>query len=150
VSRRSLALCAVVLAACAATSAAAAPVPRTAVLTGVNLANNRAVFFFRTAPTTIKAGYVPRSQVVESGSGLPVKVAGSAFLVIRFSPASGAAYSTLYKLPSRLKLATTAGPVREAARISDFEGDLAWVIGVDRKRAYHVTRRGANVFVAVG
>jgi hypothetical protein len=96
---------------------------------------------------------VPRSQVVESGSGRPVKVAGSAFLVVRFSPASGADLSgktmrIFYKGPARLRPAL-AGPVRETARISDFEGDLAWAIGLDRKRPYHVVRHGSNVVVTV-
>jgi hypothetical protein len=151
VSRLAVVLGLVVLACCGA--AVAAP-PTTALLTHVKVAPKQVEFDFRSAPRTIKAGYVPRSQVVESGSGRPVKVAGNAFLVVRFSPASGADLSgntmhIVYKGPIRLKPAA-AGPVRETARISDYEADLAWAIGVDRQRPYHVVRHGSNVVVTVG
>jgi hypothetical protein len=36
------------------------------------------------------------------------------------------------------------------ARTSDYEADLAWAIGLDRRRPYHVTRDGSNVVVTVG
>jgi hypothetical protein len=152
VSRLVFVLCAVALAGAAAVSAASPP--KTALLTAVKAAPKQVEFRFRSAPLRIKAGYVPRSKVVESGSGRPVKVAGSAFLVVRFSPASGADLSgktmrIVYKGPTRLKPAT-AGPVREVARTSDYEADLAWAIGLDRRRPYHVVRHGSNVVVTVG
>jgi hypothetical protein len=152
VSRLVFVLCAVALAGAAAVSAASPP--KTALLTAVKAAPKQVEFRFRSAPLHVKAGYVPRSKVVESGSGWPVKVAGSAFLVIRFTPASGADLSgktmrIVYKGPTRLKPAT-AGPVREVARTSDFESDLAWVIGLDRRRPYHVARDGSKVVVTVG
>jgi len=152
VTRLVLVLSAVVLAGCG--GGAAAPAPKTALLTAVKAAPKQVEFRFRSAPLQIKAGYVPRSKVVESGSGLPVKVAGSAFLVVRFSPASGADLSgntmrIVYKGPRRMKPATP-GPVREVARTSDYEADLAWAIGLDRKRPYHVARDGSNVVVTVG
>ena len=151
-SRLVFVLCAVALAG-AAVGSAASP-PPVALLTAVKAAPKQIEFRFRSAPLHVKAGYVPRSKVVQSGSGLPVKVSGSAFLVVRFSPASGADLSgttmrIVYKGPTRLKPAT-AGPVREVARTSDFEADLAWVIGLDRKRPYHVVRHGSNVVVTVG
>ena len=151
-SRLVFALCVVALVV-GGTGSAAAP-PKTALLTAVKAAPKQVEFRFGSAPLQIKAGYVPRSKVVESGSGRPVKVAGSAFLVVRFSPASGADLSgktmrIVYKGPTRLKPAT-AGPVREVARISDYEADLAWAIGLDRRRPYHIARDGANVVVTVG
>jgi hypothetical protein len=128
--------------------------PTTALLTNVRAGPKQVAFDFRSAPLQIKAGYVPRSKVVESGSGRPVKVAGSAFLVVRFSPASGADLSgttmrIVYEGPRRLEPATP-GPVREVARTSDYEADLAWAIGLDRRRPYHVERHGSNVAVTVG
>jgi hypothetical protein len=128
--------------------------PKTALLTGVRASSDRVEFDFRSAPLQVKAAYVPKSDVRESGSGRHVKVAGSAFLVVRFSPAGGADLSgpTLritYKGPRRLKPAKP-GPVEEVARISDYEADLAWAIGVDRRRPYHVARDGANVVVTFG
>ncbi len=152
VSRLVLALCAVALT--GGGTGSAAPAPTTALLTAVKAAPKQVEFRFRSAPLQIKAGYVPRSKVVESGSGRPVKVAGSAFLVVRFSPASGADLSgktmrIVYKGPRRLKPATP-GPVQEVARTSDYEADLAWAIGLDRQRPYHVVRHGSNVVVTVG
>jgi hypothetical protein len=151
VSRLALLLGLVVLACCGSATAAQ---PKIALLWQVTAAPKQVEFAFRSAPLRIKAGYVPRSQVVESGSGRRVKVAGSAFLVVRFSPASGADLSgntmrIVYKGPIRLKPAA-AGPVRETARISDYEADLAWAIGLDRQRPYHVVRHGSSVVVTVG
>jgi hypothetical protein len=40
-----------------------------------------------------------------------------------------------------------AGVVRAAAKTCDFESDLAWAIGLDRRRPYNVVRRGARVTV---
>ena len=152
VTRLVLVLSAVALAGCGGGSAA--PAPTTALLTAVRAAPKQVEFRFRSAPLRIKAGYVPRSKVVESGSGRPVKVAGSAFLVVRFSPASGADLSgktmrIVYKGPRRLRPATP-GSVQEVARTSDYEADLAWAMGLDRRRPYHVTRDGSNVVVTVG
>ena len=67
VTRLVLVLCAVALAGCGGGSAA--PPPTTALLTAVKAAPKQVEFRFRSAPLHIKAGYVPRSKVVESGSG---------------------------------------------------------------------------------
>jgi hypothetical protein len=141
---------AVVAAAVAASSAAAAP-PPTALLTHVQAEPGRVVFSFRTPPRQVTGAYVPKSSVVESGSGRRVTVAGTAVLVLRFVPASGAdlsgsTFRLVYKGPRRLKPAT-AGAVREVVRVSDFEAELGWAIGLDRKHAYRVTRVGPNVVV---
>ncbi len=142
-----------ILAAGVAASAATAAPPKTALLTHVKAEPARVVFSFRTAPRQVTAAYVPKSHVVESGSGRRVTVAGNKVLVLRFTPASGADLSgnTLritYKGPRRLKPAT-AGSVREVVRVSDFEAELGWAIGLDRRHAYRVTRAGPNVVVTV-
>lgn len=130
---------------------AAAPPPPIALLTNVKAEPARVVFSFRSAPRQVTAAYVPRSQLRESGSGKRVRVAGTAALVLRFTPAAGADLSgpTLkitYKGPRRLRPAGR-GPVREVVRTSDFEAELGWAIGVNRKRTYRVVRRGPNVVV---
>jgi hypothetical protein len=40
--------------------------------------------------------------------------------------------------------------VREAAKIGDFEAELGWAIGLDRRRPYDVTRDGDRVTVTFG
>ena len=129
---------------------AAAP-PPVALLTGVKAQPSRVVFTFRTGPKLVTGAYVPKSQVIESGSGRHVPLAGTAAFVLRFTPAAGADLSgpTLkitYKGPKRLRPAGR-GPVREVARTSDFESELGWAVGLDRKRAFHIVRRGPNVLV---
>jgi len=37
--------------------------------------------------------------------------------------------------------------VRGLAKVCDFESDLAWAIGLDRRRPYDVVRKGARVTV---
>jgi hypothetical protein len=130
---------------------AAAPPPKIALLTGVKAEPSRVVFSFRSAPRLVTGAYVPKSHVLEAGSGKRVTLAGKAALVLRFTPAAGADLSgpTLkitYTGPKRLRPAGT-GPVREVARTSDFEGELGWAIGLDRKHSYRVTRAGPNVVV---
>ena len=78
---------AVALALWAASSAAAPPV---ALLTGVRAQPARVTFTFRSSPSQIKTGYVTKAQLREDGSGRKVTVKGKAFVVIRFTPASGA------------------------------------------------------------
>jgi len=139
------------LAACGGSASGAPPV---ALLESIRAQPARVTFEFRTAPRQIKARYVPKAQVAEAGSGLPVAVKGKAFLVVHFIPASGAdlsgsTFKLVYRGPKRLKPAS-AGPVQELARVSDFEADLGWVIGLDRRRPVHVARAGANVIVRVG
>lgn len=73
--------------------------------------------------------------VLDCGSGEPVKVAGDAWLQVRFSgahahtekgkPTSG---------PRRRPLAQTIA--RELVRTCAFEGELIWVIGVSRPNPY--------------
>ena len=140
-----------VLVAGVAVSAATAAPPKTALLTHVKAEPGRVVFSFRTAPHQVTAAYVPKAQVVESGSGRRVTVAGTKVLVLRFTPASGAdlsgsTFRMVYKGPRRLKPARP-GSVREVVRVSDFEAELGWAIGLDRKHTYRVARAGPNVVV---
>jgi hypothetical protein len=77
----------------------------------------------------------------EDGSGNPVDVAGSAFVVVRMEPASGFDLNTgegelVYKGPKRLP---GTGVVKEVVRTGDFEAVLSWVVGLEAKVAFRVT-----------
>jgi hypothetical protein len=149
--RHRLAVAAAALTSCAASSAATPPV---ALLTGVRAQPAKVTFTFRTAPARIKVAYVTKAGLREDGSGLRVAVRGKAFLVFHFTPASGADFSgstfrLVYRGPRRMQPATP-GPVQEVVRTGDFEAVLSWAIGLDRRRPYDVTRRGASVVVTVG
>ena len=142
---------AVALASCAASSAAAPPV---ALLTGVRVQSAKVTFAFRSSPSRIKTGYVTEAQLREDGSGRKVAVKGKAFVVVHFTPASGAdlgggTFKLVYRGPKRLQPATR-GPVQEVVRTGDFEAVLSWAIGLDKRRPFHVSRAGANVVVTVG
>ena len=111
-------------------------------------------FTFRSAPARITSGYVTKAHLREDGSGLEVAVKGKAFVVLHFTPASGADLSggtvkLVYRGPKRLRPATR-GPVQEVVRTGDFEAVLSWAIGLDKRRPFHVSRAGANVVVTVG
>src|SRR5437899_9975157 len=105
--------------------------PTTALLTAVHVEGTKVTFEFRSAPQDVRASYVPRSQLAESGSGKPVPLKGTAYLMVHFSPAATAeatASSVVfsYSGPRRIE---GPGPVLEVAKTSDFEADLGWAIG---------------------
>jgi hypothetical protein len=77
----------------------------------------------------------------EDGSGNPIDVAGSAFVVVRMEPASGFDLNTgdgelVYKGPKRLP---GTGVVNEVVRTGDFEAVLSWAIGLEAKVPFRVT-----------
>jgi hypothetical protein len=132
----------------------ALPVPTVALLTGVHVGRTTATFEFRSAPAAVRAHVRPRSRIVESGSGRRVPLKGNAFLVVSFSPAStaevhGSTVKFSYTGPGRLR-PSSRGPVQELVKIGDFEGQLDWAIGLDRRRAFTVARHGATVTVSFG
>ena len=142
VRRLLLAASAVAFASLAVSSAAAPPV---ALLTSVRAQPAKVTFTFRNAPSGISYGYVTKAQLREDASGRPVAVKGKAFVVVHFTPASGA----VFRGPKRLKPAAQ-GPVQEVVRTGDFESILSWAIGLDKRRPVHVVRSGAKATVIVG
>jgi len=131
-----------------------ASVPTVALLTAVRVDGTSATFEFRSAPRTVRTYFRPRSQIVESGSGLPVPLKGDAYLVVSFSPAATAEVDATsvrfsYTGPKRLR-PVTPGAVQEVVKIGDFEAQLDWAIGLDRRRAFDVKRDGATVVVSFG
>jgi hypothetical protein len=126
--------------------------PATAFLTGVHAGGDSVSFSFRTAPDHVTWRYTPRSQVAESGSGRPVKITAPLVAIVHFTPAAtaepkGDSIALTYTGPPRLE---GSGPVRDVVKVSDFEADLAWAIGLDRRLPLHVSRDGATVTVSVG
>jgi hypothetical protein len=124
--------------------------PTTALLTLVRVDGTKVTFEFKSAPQHVRASYVPRSQLAESGSGKPVPLKGTAYLMIHFTPAAtaGATASTVsfsYTGPRRIE---GPGPVLEVAKTSDFEADLGWAIGLERRRPSHVSQDGSSVTVS--
>jgi hypothetical protein len=151
-SRLALALpvAAAVLAGCGGSSHNA--VPATALLTAVRVGGTSITFDFKSPPLHVRAAYQPKSRIVESGSGAPVPLKGTAYVVIHFEPAATADIESdhvkpTYTGPRRL---AGPGPVLETAKSSDFEADLAWAIGLDHRLPLHVTRDGATVTVNFG
>ncbi len=80
---------------------------------------------------------------VQDGSGKPVTVSGSAFIVVKVSPGYGYDFETgtpTYTGPKRITPA--ANHVKEIVETGDFEGVLTWVIGLDSKRPFTVQATG--------
>jgi hypothetical protein len=124
--------------------------PTTALLTAVQVDRTKVTFGFKSAPQHVTASYVPRSQLAESGSGKPVPLKGTAYLMIHFTPAATAeaTASTVtfsYTGPRRIK---GTGPVLEVAKTSDFEADLGWAIGLERRLRSHVSQDDSSVTVS--
>ncbi len=120
------------------------PEPTTALLTAVQVDRAKVTFEFKSAPQHVTASYVRRSQLAESGSGKPVPLKGTAYLMIHFTPAASTVTFS-YTGPRRIN---GPGPVLEVAKTSDFEADLGWAIGLDRRLPSHVSQDGSSVTVS--
>ena len=126
--------------------------PTTALLTSVRVAADNVTFEFKSAPQDVRTRYEPKSRIVESGSGRRVPLAGNAYVVIHFVPAAtadlqGEQVVPTYTGPRRL---SGPGPVLETAKTSDFEADLAWAIGLERRLPFRVDRHGTTVTISFG
>jgi hypothetical protein len=104
---------------------------------------DRVVFQFRNHIPAYRVEYKD-PPFAEDGSGNPVNVAGSAFVVVRMEPASGFDLSTgegelVYKGPKRIAGADVGtSVVRELVRLGDFEAVLTWVIGLEERVDFRV------------
>jgi hypothetical protein len=80
-------------------------------------------------------------SVVQDGSGYAVDVRGEAFLEVRMTPSSGVdmldGAGPVYTGPDRFQ-PQDAHVVQEMVRTGDFEGQLAWVAGLDRRAPFAV------------
>jgi hypothetical protein len=78
------------------------------------------------------------------GSGAVVPVAGNAFVVVKVQPGYTFDFETskkTYTGPNRIT-PPGANHVTEIVKVSDFEGALIWVIGLDVKRPFTVQATG--------
>jgi len=126
--------------------------PTTALLTKVEVSAKSVRFEFRTQPQDVKARFQPRSQLAECGSGRPVRIKGTSYVVVHFTPAAtadiqGEKVIPTYKGPKRLH---GPGPVLETAKLCDFEADVGWAIGIAKRMPIHVSRDGSAVTVSFG
>jgi hypothetical protein len=110
-----------------------------ALLLSIHVGAHSVTFTFRDAPATVRAAYTTQ-PLAQCGSGTAVPLRGVHF-VVHFQPAQTA---LSFAKKRRLK---GAGVTRELAKSCDFESDLAWAIGLDRRRAFHVSRDGSRVTV---
>jgi hypothetical protein len=111
-----------------------APVLR-AVRSATQAGFDRLVFEFDTAGLPAwRAEYVDR-PVVDCGSGEPVRVAGAAWLQVTFTGAQAhSEKGSSTSGPRRRKLSQKVA--RELVRICDFEGEVTYVVGVERPNPY--------------
>ena len=126
---------------------------------GAHRCFDRATFEFQTSMVPAPGYRVAyeSAPIREDGSGRPVPVRGSAFLVVRLSPARDTDMSG----PSAPR-PTYGGPkvvqprggtrIAEVRHVSSFEGAVKWAIGVDRRRPFRVTslRFPPRVVIDVG
>jgi hypothetical protein len=116
--------------------------PDHATLTDVDVHSSSVVFTFDVAPDRVTSRYADRSTLAECGSGRPVRPAGRAFFVVHFLPAQSQGVPKRIVMPS--------GPIREAAKVCDFEADVGWVIALDTRLPADVSSDGAAVRVTFG
>ena len=90
----------------------------------------------------------------QDGSGNPVEIDGSAFLVVRLTPAMGAEIvgeqvKPTYTGPGRI---TPDGMsfVRDVVKTGDFEAQVTWVIGLDEERPFTATASPSELVVELG
>ena len=104
---------------------------------------DRVVFQFRNALPGYRIEYV-EPPLHEDGSGAPVDVDGSAFLLVRMERASGFDLETgegqlVYDGPRRIGGAQAGtSTVREVVRTGDFEAVLSWAVGVGDRVDFRV------------
>ncbi|MEK6275651.1 MAG: hypothetical protein AABM30_09975 [Actinomycetota bacterium] len=129
-------------------------------LTSVNVealecADRVAFGFLEGAPSGYRVSYQPASSAkFEDGSGNPVEIEGSAFLVVRLTPAAtaqtvGEELKFTYTGPRRLPGNETRH-VQEVVKTGDFEAAVTWVIGLDEERNFVVSTSRSQLSVDIG
>lgn len=105
---------------------------------------DRVTFTFEGPRPGYRVEYVER-PIIQDGSGDEITIDGAAVLLVHFEPASGFDLSgegrQVYKGPNQLDLATRV--ILDVARVSDFEANLDWAIGVDEKAPFRVRTEDA-------
>jgi hypothetical protein len=131
------------------------PVAARGLLAAVKATNDggvdRITFTFEGDVPGYRVGYVDR-PIVQDGSGDEVNVDGASVLGVHFEPASGFDLSgegrQVYGGPNRLDLATRV--VLDVVRVSDFEANLDWAVGIDGPDVpFRVRTEGRSIIVEV-
>ena len=90
----------------------------------------------------------------QDGSGNPVEIDGSAFLVVRLTPAMGAEIVGEEVVPTYTGPRRIAGDgasfVREVVKTGDFEATVTWVIGLDEERPFTATASESELVIDLG
>ena len=128
----------------------------TGVTTETNDCRDRVVFSFRKGMPGpgYEVRYEPaESAKLEDGSGTAIAIEGSAFLVVRLSPAAtavtnGDKLELTYTGPKHVKPAGTRHVV-EIAKTGDFEAVVTWVIGLDEERPFTATASESQLVVDI-
>lgn len=134
----------------------------TAYLTDVTLeapdCTDRVVFAFREGATPgpgYNVSYEPADRAkTEDGSGNPIEIEGSAFLVVRLTPAMtaeivGEKVEPTYTGPRRIAGVGTHA-VQEVVKTGDFEAMVTWVIGLNLERPFTATASESELVIEVG
>lgn len=106
-------------------------------------------------PSGYHVSYQPVSTAkLEDGSGNPIEIHGSAFLVVRLTPSAtartvGDKLKLTYTGPRRLA-GNGARHVQEVVKTGDFEAAVTWVIGLDEERNFDVAMSGSQLSVDIG
>jgi hypothetical protein len=127
---------------CVAGCGGGKPKPEHATLTSVTVHASSVDFVFDSQPQSVRSGYVSVGTVAECGSGRLVTPRGTAIAVVHFLPAQSQGVPKRIIMPS--------GPVLDVAKVCDFEADVGWAIGVERRLPLHVSRDGSTVTVTFG
>jgi hypothetical protein len=140
------------LAGCGGGSSSQNGEPQIAHLSTIDVSGDTLRFAFDNAPSEVRGRFVPKTQLAECGSGMDVPLKGSAFYVVHFTPAASARIEgekavRTYKGPNRL---SGPSPILELVRTCDFESDLAWAVGLDRRLRPNVSRDGSTVTLTFG
>jgi hypothetical protein len=90
---------------------------------------DRVVFEFNDAIPQLRIEYV--NELIGDGSGLPVPIAGRSILLVQFSPAR--AHNDNGRVTAAARVKPMLPIVKEIACSGDFEGVVAYGIGLGRK-----------------
>jgi hypothetical protein len=119
---------------------------------------DQVVFEFKTGSKVgpgFRVSYEPaKTAKIEDGSGRRLRIAGSAFLVVRLSPAMtaeivGEDVKPTYTGPRVIKPEATRF-VHEVVKSGDFEALVTWVIGLNEKRPFKTTVSSSQLVVEIG
>ena len=101
-----------------------------------------------------KISYEPAASAkVEDGSGKPIEIEGSTFLVVRLMPAmtaeiSGDNVEPTYTGPRRIRPEGFSF-VLNVVKTGDFESVVTWVIGLEEKRPFKATASSTQLIVDI-